>query len=269
MASPAARVAARDADAELLRIRRALLLALALLHVAGVLWLDRAMRLRPQVVRVPAVVEDGGVVIRFLPDETIAPEASAISPALPPVVADPTAPSVPDRTATKVRVSPTVASGPTTEPIDAAATASPTTAPPATDAAGPSTAIDTARLFEPDGSPRLSDTVVEAASAKAAPDYIARRDPGLAPIRSPVPYKPTRFDDAWVPDGESLGQELVRKATPEKEFKTPWGTRWRCKWVLVIAVCGDVPPPAAKNAPKAPWETYEPEPEDPEREIDF
>lgn len=266
MASPAARVAVGVEDAEQLRIRRGLFLALALLHVAGILWLDRAMRLRPRVPAAPVVVEDTGVVIRFLPDAAVpapAPEPAESAPAAAPALADPPR-AAPINTPPAAVLS--------ANPFVTAPPGIPATPAPAADAGpirAPGTTIDTSRLFEPDGSPRLSEEVVEAAAAKPVPEYIARTAPGLAPIRSPIPYKPTRFDEVWVPDGESLGQELVRKATPEKEFKTPWGTRWRCKWVLVIAVCGDVPPPAAKNAPKAPWETYEPEPEDPEREIEF
>lgn len=123
--------------------------------------------------------------------------------------------------------------------------------------------VDTARLFDPDGQLRLSAAVVDAAAQGPAPGFAPPAREGLAPIRSPIPYRKTRFDDDWVPDGETLGDELMRKVTLEKEIKTPWGTRWRCAIVLVFAACGDVPPPAMKNPPKMPWETYVEEDEPP------
>lgn len=128
--------------------------------------------------------------------------------------------------------------------------------------------MNTRQLFNDDGSPRLSKAAIDASQTPAtAPDFAPPQPQAIAPIRSPIPYKPTRLDDYWVPSNETLGAEARRRVTVEKAFKTPWGTTWRCAWFLTIGGCGDVPPPAMKNPPKAPWETYEAEPETP-REVD-
>jgi hypothetical protein len=56
--------------------------------------------------------------------------------------------------------------------------------------------------------------------------------------RSPVPYTPTRLDKYWPPVRETLGGELVRKATVKKSWRTPWGTQVECAWVLFFGGCG-------------------------------
>ena len=64
-----------------------------------------------------------------------------------------------------------------------------------------------------DGSLRLSQEVHDAAAAKPAPGYIEKdmTPPAFMTHRSPVEYRATRFDKYWVPDQETLGQELARK----------------------------------------------------------
>jgi hypothetical protein len=220
------------------RLRRAVWVGIGLLHVLLVVLLDRAMQFDAGPSR--TFVADDAVTIRWIEDP---PPAVPIEP-----------PAVEETTPRPVTVAPRA-------PVAAPAPEMTATAAPDGSTTAPVAEIDTTRLFNPDGSVRMSTSVIEAART---PERRAGFQPpqtvGLAPIRSPIPYKPSRLDPVWVPDGENLTSELFRKATVAKEVKTPWGTRWRCVWVLVIAGCGGLPPPAAKNPPPAPWETYLPHP---------
>jgi hypothetical protein len=124
-------------------------------------------------------------------------------------------------------------------------------------------------LFDPDGSLRLSPQVVDAAATRAQqPDFTPPPAARWPTVKSPLPYKATRFEPYWVKSNETMGEELFRHVIFEKEFKTPWGTRWRCAYILFIGGCGDVPPPPMKNPPKMPWETYLPLPDSREAEGD-
>ena len=69
------------------------------------------------------------------------------------------------------------------------------------------------RLVNPDGSLRLSKEVLDAADAKHPPGFQPKdTSPSeLMVHKSPVEYRSTRFDKYWVPDKETLGQELARK----------------------------------------------------------
>lgn len=79
-------------------------------------------------------------------------------------------------------------------------------------AAPPRTSL---RLFEPDGTLRLSREVVEAAEPAPGPvpEYRERkRETDVWRAGRPaVAYQPTRFERHWKPDRENLAQELVRK----------------------------------------------------------
>jgi hypothetical protein len=231
------------------RLRWRIVAGIGVGHLVLLLLVDGALGPRD----VPARVgdADAGVVIRWID----------ITPPAVPAPAPPTGMAVPSPAAAPVRAPATVpqsagASGP-----DAPASAVGSTA--AAPAVATDDALDTARLFDPNGRLHLSREVVDAAAATPQPGFAAPPRAELPPIRSPVPYRPTRFDAAWVPDGETLGDELMRKVALEREFKTPWGTRWRCAIVLVFAACGDVPPAPMKNPPKMPWETYIETPEPP------
>ena len=82
----------------------------------------------------------------------------------------------------------------------------------ATSTQRPSTSL---RLFEPDGSLRLSREVVEAAAPAPAPEPEYRERPPLRKIwradRPAIVHAPTRLERYWKPDRENLAQELVRK----------------------------------------------------------
>jgi hypothetical protein len=213
--------------------------AIVLAHLLLLLAVDASLGLRePLAPR----SRDEGVVIRWIEAESAVAAESAPTDAAPVALA-PTTP----RPQEQLRA-------PTSLPPAAASAASPSAVVDAeTRGAG---ALPSRLLFDPDGRLRVSQSVVDAAAARPSPGYATPTRDGLPPIRSPIPYRKTRFDDDWVPDGETLGDEVMRKVAVEREFKTPWGTRWRCAIVLVFAACGDVPPAPMRNPPKMPWETY-------------
>jgi hypothetical protein len=76
--------------------------------------------------------------------------------------------------------------------------------------------------------------------------------------KSPLPYKPTRFNQDWAPDKESLGQKtigravdkVIEKTTVQKTVHLPGGIRLHCALspLALFAGCrGDDPPPPPKN----------------------
>jgi hypothetical protein len=85
------------------------------------------------------------------------------------------------------------------------------------------------RLFDANGRVLLPEsTVTEHAPAPA--DSLARRNA--------MPYAPTRFERAWTPRDESLGEALVRETTVSHTWSTPWGTRVSCAASFVMAFIG-------------------------------
>ena len=79
--------------------------------------------------------------------------------------------------------------------------------------ASPSSSIDTRRLFRPDGSLDLSEEVI--AASRPPPTPSRQGAPTTAQPDAPLfPPERTRFDRAWVPDGETLVQEATRKVPP-------------------------------------------------------
>lgn len=239
--------------------RRWVLSALVLLHILGAMLVDRAMQLQP--LPLAAALQESIEIVFFdAPARLPAALESAQPPATPPVVEPPVTSAVAAQRIPLPQLQPL----PNALREPAQPLAAPGAAPPAP------AALDSSRLFNDDGSPRLSKQAIDAAQPLvAAPDFAPPKPQAIAPIRSPIPYKPTRFDEYWVPSNEPLGAEIMRRVILEKEFKTPWGTRWRCAYIIILGGCGDVPPPAMKNPPKAPWETYQTEPEDLSRAVDF
>lgn len=162
--------------------RRAAWLVLAA-HAVGVVVVDQALRLRdaPRVAPPAETV----VEIRFLPPDPVE--------------------------ATPVASNPVVEAPATTRPAAPRTRQPPTAAPPRRDdgmaarflPATPEPSIETRRLFDPDGRVRLPDGLADGSPPPA-------RDP-MAPPASPLPIERTRFDRAWRPDGETLGQEAVRR----------------------------------------------------------
>jgi hypothetical protein len=123
------------------------------------------------------------------------------------------------------------------------------------------------QLFNPDGSMNLSQDVIDASNA-TRPRGFQSPQPAPAPWerqQPAVPYDPTVFENRWKPDGESAFQEVVRRATATKAFRTPWGSTVECTWVLIMGGCGWAKPPTPlQNAPKAPeMSNPVPPPDDP------
>jgi hypothetical protein len=99
-----------------------------------------------------------------------------------------------------------------------------------------------------------------ASTAAPAPAY---RAPGIKGSQissgaSPVPYKPTRFNQYWAPDKESLGQKtvgravdkVIEKTTLKKTVHLPGGIKLLCALspLALFAGCkGDDPQPPPKN----------------------
>lgn len=141
---------------------------------------------------------------------------------------------------------------PTAETASVAATrvnALPESVPPPTSATVAATLLGEAlrsdaprkpRLLAIDGRPYLPDVDVAAAAAAARfPDKPRKpaagaRDPFSH--RSTVPYVATKFDRYWVPDGETLVDTLLRKAT-KKATGVVGGIQFECQWILVVAGC--------------------------------
>lgn len=172
------------------RRRRVAITIVALLHVALLLALRAGMRVDFERQR----GDESPLVVRF--DE--APAATADDPAL--------AIEPPVRNATAPASAPRVERNETESVRDAA---------PAPEAVA-EPARTSLRLFEPDGSLRLSDEVVDAARPAAAPAPRYReRERRTNVWRAERPRiagtPPTRFDRHWKPDGENLAEELVRK----------------------------------------------------------
>lgn len=113
-------------------------------------------------------------------------------------------------------------------------------------------------LYESNGQIRLPPNASR--QAAPAPAYSA---PGLQGSqiysgKSPVPYKPTRFNQDWAPDHESLGAKTVgravdkaiEKTTVQKTVHLPGGIKLHCAVspLMLLAGCkGDDPQPPPGN----------------------
>ena len=99
-----------------------------------------------------------------------------------------------------------------------------------------------------------------ASTAAPAPAYRAPEIKGsqIYSGKSPLPYKPTRFNQDWAPDKESLGQKtigravdkVIEKTTVKKTVHLPGGIKLHCALspLALFAGCkGDDPQPPPKN----------------------
>jgi hypothetical protein len=162
------------------RLRRLVIAGIVLAHAIGAVLLELASEMRW---RAPAVQAEQSFVIEFLPPDAVPPEDAPVLPA-------PTASAPVPRTAAQPRPE----SAPVAEEPGLSVQFLPAEPP-----------LESRRLFDPDGRLRLPEGLVTR-------EPVAPRDP-MAP-REVLPFERTRFDRAWVPDGESLGQTLVRKVPP-------------------------------------------------------
>lgn len=113
------------------------------------------------------------------------------------------------------------------------------------------------QLYQSNGQIRAPATT---ANAAPAPAYSA---PGIKGSqiysgKSPIPYKPTRFNQDWAPDKESLGartvgravDKAIEKTTVTKTVHLPGGIKLHCALspLALFAGCkGDDPQPPPKN----------------------
>jgi len=101
-------------------------------------------------------------------------------------------------------------------------------------------------LYDRSGSVLVPDMQKAEGAPTAFPDRPRVAQEGNPFVhRSPLPYTPTRLDKYWPSVRETLGGELVRKATAKKVWRTPWGTQVECAWVLFFGGCGWGPEPRA------------------------
>jgi hypothetical protein len=110
-------------------------------------------------------------------------------------------------------------------------------------------------LYQANGQIRVPPSSAAAsAPAYRAPEIKGSQIGGA----SPLPYKPTRFDQDWAPDHESLGAKTVgravdkaiEKTTVTKTVHLPGGIKLHCALspLALFAGCkGDAPQPPPKN----------------------
>jgi len=215
-----------------LPIAWAWLLAVAL-HIAALLLLDLTLRDRA----VPATPT---------PLDIVLVRAAEPPPAPPKIVEPPTPAQPPAQPAAPPQPAPEAPAPTPAAPRPTAAAVAP--APPAqrpppvqvqTEAQRPDDPVPTrVVLFDADGSLRVSDAVLQGDPAPVAAYIpVPREIPPWETRADPLVYEATAFEPIWKPDRESILEEFVRKQTVTKKFKTPWGTKVTCSWVLIIGGC--------------------------------
>lgn len=236
--------------------RRGVQAGVVLLHGALLLALIEAMALRngPPVRALP-VAEVAPLVIEF--DLTDPVPAMSQPPVAPTREAGPSRDAAAAAAVPEVTLPAAAPTAPVPRPsVSMHAPASP-------QPSSPAMTLDTSRLFDAEGRPRLSQSVLDAAAraveapAPAWRERVFEPSPQFRPRRSTVPYAPTRFDRVWVADRETLGQELLRRSIVSRDVKTPWGTVWKCGGSLFLPLmvgCADVPPRPLERPPAGPGE---------------
>lgn len=223
-----------DADE---RRRRRLAGAVALLlNLAFLVALDSVMRplageRRPWVRAEPIDV----LQVRLI--DATPPSAPATEPSSSPMPPEPVSATRPSAPVERP------AGAPARRPVPAAANGEPAQVAPAA-SNEPAAASSAPQFYDRDGRVRLP----EAAAATEAPFPQLPIIPSQGnPFvhRNPLPYEPTRLDKYFPSVRETLGDELVRKATVQRSARTPWGTQITCTWVLFFGVCGWGPVPHA------------------------
>lgn len=98
--------------------------------------------------------------------------------------------------------------------------------------------VPTPQFFDIDGRVRLPEAVADSTEKPfpQRPPVPAEGNPLVH--REALPYEPTRFDKHFPPVRETLGGELVRKATVERTVRTAGGMQITCAWVLFFGGCG-------------------------------
>lgn len=110
-------------------------------------------------------------------------------------------------------------------------------------------------LYDSNGQIRLSTGAPKQPAAVPAYGAPALKGSQVYSGKSPVPYKPTRFNKDWAPDHETLGaktvgrafDKAVEKTTVVKTIHLPGGLKVKCgiSPLLLLAGCQPPPPPSA------------------------
>ena len=240
------------------RRRRWILGVLVVVHVVFFAWLREAMLERG---RLAVPVREQVMEVRFY-DEAPQPEAQALPEYTAPLV--PMPPDVVREVIVPVASAPLPAPvpppPPPPQPVEEATPADAMSA----RFIAPETPPPQLRLYNEDGSMRLSQDVIDASNIPAPrPGY---RSPlaeaaRVKPRPPPISYDPTVFSKYWAPGSESAFDSLVRRSTASKKFRTPWGSTIQCTWVLIMGGCGwGIAPTPLEKPPPRPGEVYVDEP---------
>ncbi len=197
------------------------LLIVVLMHALLAWFAHRAMQLR----EAARLERESAIEVRFIEPEPVDAPPTSVPEASAPAISS--APQAAD-------IAPMIA---TPAPADTAMSArfiepdEPAPPPPAM------------KLFNSDGSLRLSQELIDG-PRPVEPDYKPRdtRPSPLMAHESPLPYESTRFNRAWVPDGENLGQKIIRKF-PLAGILLSGELMPKCKMNSIAKECEDQPVP--------------------------
>jgi hypothetical protein len=123
--------------------------------------------------------------------------------------------------------------------------------PPAAITHAPPSSTGTAlQLYGRTGAARLPASATSSTTV-AVPGYVQRMPQGDTRIMrhtSPIPYKPTRFEQYFPPPGETLGGALVRHVVQavvkSTDVDLPKGVHLKCTTVLGVPIPNCINPPA-------------------------
>ena len=113
-------------------------------------------------------------------------------------------------------------------------------------------------LYGSNGQIRLPPNASRQAAPEPAYSAPAIQGSHIYSGKSPIPYKPTRFNKDWAPDKQSLGaktigrafDKAVDKTTLKKTIHLPGGIKVHCAispLILLAGCAGDPPQPPASN----------------------
>lgn len=101
------------------------------------------------------------------------------------------------------------------------------------------------RFYDRDGQVRLPEAGAAPVETPFPQRPIVPAEGNPFVHRNPLPYEPTRFDRYFPDVRETLGDELVRKATVKRGGRLPGGLYVECTWVLFFGGCAWGHPPTA------------------------
>lgn len=216
------------------RLRRYLATFLALLlNLTFLVALDRVMRpLARERAHWPRATPDDVLQVRLIEPSPPSPSPQAPEPAREPAAPERPRPHASARTEPRA-LPPPVAAGPVREQAAARA---------------PSDSAESRALpqfYGRDGQVRIPEAGVEPVEMPFPQLPIVPAEGNPFVHRNPLPYEPTRFDRYFPDVRETLGGELVRKATVKRGGRLPGGLYVECTWVLFFGGCAWGHPPTA------------------------